>query len=305
MNKTEKQLTPYVVDLQQQVDIFGGTPSAVINHDGLYQLDSVSLNGDDIKCIFNAKPPADIDVVSALILGKLMAHTEEDKRDARVTYTPEYLLEELGVEATPFKIQQLYKTLEALSSMTVIGRTEASVYQLSFISFLELKDSGDVVLAISGEFIKELLTKRVRYMSRIPIIESPSAITRSLYRFLSAHGQGGGRLVLRAPRASLIKYLGLTGNTKKITQTLRIAFKNIEELTGYTYTKKTNRGTAIYARSGNLRDNIEFSDETEAVIVIPQLAEQPVEMLEEVKEEHHEIVDAIDFGKLKFQGDMY
>ena len=232
------KLTPYVVEIQRNVDVFGGTIRSVDKYEGLYTLTNTSLDGEDIVCIFPSKPSVEIDKVGAVVMGMSEAFKEEEKGKP-IKVTMDVLLGDLGWENTVHNKNKLINDLDCFYQMNIVGRNTDSVYQMRFLSYLAVDEALEYVsFKISEVFEYRRQLNKVRFMQTTPIIATNSKYARSLYRLLHSRGAGGGRLVLAIPVQEVIQYLGLTDENKdKVYKSLSRAFKEVERLTGVKYNR--------------------------------------------------------------------
>lgn len=270
-----KRLTPYVVEVQRNVDVFGGSVRSVEKYKGLYTLTNTSLDGEDITCIFPSKPSAEVDKVGAVIMGMSVAFKEEEKGKP-IKVTMDVVLNDLGWKNTEHNKSKLINDLDCFYQMNIVGRNTSSVYQMRFLSYLEIDEALEYVsFKISEVFEYRRQLNKVRFMRTTPIIETKSKYARSLYRLLHSRGAGGNRLVLTIPIDEVVRYLGLAdeSNDKK-NKTLSRAFKEVERLTNIKYKRLKGRG--VYKQievkqpatpKPKIGPSISFEDESQAIVV--------------------------------------
>jgi len=238
------KLTPYIPEIQKNVDIFGGELEEVKNYEGLFTFTNTALDGEEIICVFTSKPSSDIDKVAHVLMGLNEAFSKTTKEGEYIKIDIEVILGDLNKKPTEYNKEILIQDLNSFYSMNIIGNKNNSVYQMRFLDYLDIDKGFEFVeFNISQAFRDKQKQKKVRNMPTAPLIETKSKYTRSLYRYLHSNGGGNNKLADKVRIQEVEQYLGIedtTNNNKN--KILSRAFKEIQTLTGHQYKRLRKRG---------------------------------------------------------------
>ncbi len=278
-----KSLSPYVVSVQQNSNIYGGEVVEVSRYAGLYTIKSETLDGKEVMSIFTTKPSDNIDKVGVATMSLFQGF--KSKESSIIKVKMDKFLEEVGSSGSKFNKDTLISDLHCFYGMNVVINDGVAPWELRFLSGLQIDEVNEIIsFSISEIFLELMGSKKVRSMPTAVSIEFNSKNTRSLYRLLHSRGRGD-TLVNNISIDDVEKYLGINSNsTESKRKTLMRCFKDVEKKLGIKYKRANGKFSKITKRISNRKkvDVVVPEDEFKPSKV--EVTQTPLEQYESIEE---------------------